>query len=117
MVEEIEEIPPPKKGAAKQSAPSALVWVNPSFLMGSGKSGEGGADALRVQVTGNRSTVIGTLAFAQTFLTYGFTRRAGLVIVPDFAGNAVQIYNLSDGSLVKSFTEGLNQPFSAVVSQ
>jgi hypothetical protein len=105
------------QGAARQSAPSAIAWVNPSFLMGSGKSGDGGAQALKIQVTGNRSTVVGKVNFAQTFLTYGFSMRAGLVIVPDYAANAVQIYNLQDGSLVNSFTQGLSQPFSAVVSQ
>ena len=105
------------QGAAKQSAPSALVWVNPFLLMGNGKSGNGAADAMKVQVTGNRSTVIGTVPFAQTFLTYGFTRRANLVIVPDYAANAAQIYRLSDGSLVSSFTQGLYQPFSAVISE
>lgn len=105
------------QGGARQSAPSAIVWVNPSFLMGSGKSGDGGAQALKIQVTGKRASIVGNVNFAQTFLTYGFTRRAGLVIVPDFAGNAVQIYNLSDGSLVNSFTQGLSQPFSAVISE
>ena len=105
------------EGGARQSAPSAIVWVNPSFLMGSGKSGDGGAQALKLQVTGKRASIVGNVNFAQTFLTYGFTRRAGLVIVPDYAANAVQIYNLQDGSLVNSFTEGLNQPFSAVVSE
>jgi hypothetical protein len=105
------------RGPARQSAPSAIVWVNPSLLMGSGKSGDGGTQALKVQVTGGRSKVIGKVSFAQTFLTYGFSRRADLVIVPDYAANAVQIYRLSDGSLVSSFTQGLDQPFSAVVSQ
>ena len=104
-------------GEARQSAPSAIVWVNPSFLMGNGKSGDGGAQALKIQVTGKRATIVGDVNFAQTFLTYGFSRRADRVIVPDYAANAVQIYNLQDGSLVNSFTEGLNQPFSAVVSQ
>lgn len=102
---------------ARQSAASAIVWVDPFFLMGTGHSGNGGAQALKVQVNGDRATVIGTVPFAQTFLTYGFARRAKLVIVPDFAANAVQIYHLLDGSFFSSFTEGLNQPFSAVVSQ
>ncbi len=107
----------PVQGPARQSAPSAIVWVNPSFLMGNGHSGNGGAEALKVQVAGNKSTVVGKVPFAQTFLTYGFSRRADLVIVPDYAANAVQIYRLSDGSLVSSFTQGVDQPFSAVVSQ
>jgi hypothetical protein len=105
------------QGPARQSAPSAIAWVNPFFLIGSGKSGDGGAQALKVLVTGGRSTVIGKLSFAQTFLTYGFSRRANLVIVPDYAANAVQIYRLSDGSLISSFTQGLDQPFSTVVSE
>jgi hypothetical protein len=104
-------------GPARQSAPSAIAWVNPSFLMGSGKSGSGGAQALKIQVTGNHSTVVGKVNFTQTFLTYGFSMRAGLVIVPDYAANAVQIYDLQDGSLVNSFTQGLSQPFSTIVSQ
>ena len=105
------------QGPAKQIAPSAIVWVKPSFLIGTGHSGNGGAQALKVQVSGTKSTLVGKLPFAQTFLTYGFSRRADLVIVPDYAANAVQIYRLSDGTLVSSFTQGLYQPFSAVVSQ
>jgi hypothetical protein len=105
------------KGDARQAAPSTVTWVKPAFLMGNGMSGNGGAGALKIQVTAHRSSVVGQLTFAQTFLTYGFSRRADLVIVPDFAANAVQIYRLSDGTLVNSFTQGLEQPFSAIVSQ
>jgi len=101
----------------RQSAPSTIAWVNPFFLMGTGSSGNSSVQALKIQVAGYRATVTGKLPFAQTFLTYGFTRRASLVIVPDFAANAVQIYRLSDGSLVSTFTQGLDQPFSAVVSE
>ncbi len=104
-------------GPARQSTPSAIAWVNPSLLMGNGQSGNNGPAALKVQVTGNKSTIVGKVKFPETYLTYGFSMRAGLIIVPDYAANAVQIYNLQDGSLVNSFTEGLNQPFSAVVSQ
>jgi hypothetical protein len=105
------------RGANRQQNISGLVWVNPSFLMGTGKSGTKGVGAVKVQVTGNQAKLVGKVAFSETFLTYGFTVRAGQVIVPDFAGNAVRIYNLSNGSLVSSFTDGLSQPFSTVVSQ
>jgi hypothetical protein len=104
-------------GAQRQQSISGLVWVNPSFLMGTGKYGTKGVGAVKVQVSGNVAKVVGKVAFSQTFLTYGFTVRAGQVIVPDFAANVVRIYNLSDGSLVSSFTDGLSQPFSAVISQ
>jgi hypothetical protein len=105
------------RGANRQRNIAGLVWVNPSFLMGTGKSGAKGVGALKVQVSANQAKVVGQFAFSQTFLTYGFTVRAGQVIVPDFAANVVRIYNLSDGSLVSSFAQGLSQPFSAVISQ
>jgi hypothetical protein len=104
-------------GANRQHDVSGLVWVNPSFIMGTGKTSPKGSSAVKVQISGQRGHVVGTVPFAQTFSTYGFTVRAGQAIVPDFAGNTVRIYSLSDGSLVSSFTQGLSQPFSAAVSQ
>jgi hypothetical protein len=104
-------------GAQRQVNISALVWVNPNFLMGTGKSGPKGAGAVKVQVTGQQAKVVAKVPFAQTFLTYGFTVRAGQVIVPDYAGNVVRVYTLADGSLVSSFTDGVFQPFATVVSQ
>jgi hypothetical protein len=105
------------KGGKQQRNISALVWVNPSLLMGTGTSGSKAASAVKLQITAGRAKSVGKVLFDQTFLTYGFTVRAGLVVVPDFAGNIVRIYNLSDGSLVSSFTQGLSQPFDAVISQ
>ncbi|HXM08190.1 MAG TPA: hypothetical protein VN936_12035 [Candidatus Acidoferrum sp.] len=104
-------------GAQRQQRISGLVWVNPSFLMGTGKYGTKGVGAVKVQVINNQAKVVGKVAYSQTFLTYGFTVRAQRVIVPDFARNVVRIYNLSDGSLISSVTDGLLQPFSAAVSQ
>jgi hypothetical protein len=104
-------------GAARQSNVSGLVWVNPSFLMGTGKSGPKGAGAVKVQVTGDQAKVVAKVPFAQTFLTYGFTVRAGQIIVPDYAGNTVRIYTLATGALVSSFTDSVFQPFATVVSQ
>lgn len=44
-------------------------------------------------MSGSTATVVGTLPFNGTQQAFGFWRRAGRVIVPDYIGNVVRIYN------------------------
>jgi hypothetical protein len=103
---------------ATLSEPSALVWVNPSLLVGDNNlQGSGTPGAYKVVVRNSVGSVIGTVPFNQTQQTYGFTVRAGRIIVPDQTGNIVRIYGLDGSGIQSSFTDQLSAPFAAVVSQ
>jgi len=98
--------------------PAAINWVKPTLLLGDRNfQNQGSSGAYKIFVSGSKATVVGTLPFSATQQAYGFSRRAGLVIVPDFTGNVVRIYNLSDGTLYSQLTDDISSPFSAVVSQ
>ena len=98
--------------------PGAINWVSPTFLLGDQNfENKGTQGAYKIFVSGSTATVVGTLPFSGTQHAYGFWRRAGRVIVPDQPGNAVRIYNLSDGSLFSKLTTSISAPFGAVVSE
>ena len=97
--------------------PSAINWIKPTLLLGDQNfQGQGTNGAYKLLVSGSTATVVGTLPFNGTQQAFGFWRRAGRVIVPDYIGNVVRIYNLSDGSLISTLTTGISMPFGAVVS-
>ncbi len=97
--------------------PTAINWVKPTLLLGDRNfQNQGTSGAYKVFVSGSKATVVGTLPFDGTQQAYGFSRRAGLVVVPDYTGNAVRMYTLSDGSLVSTLTTEISSPFAAVVS-
>lgn len=97
--------------------PAAISWVNPIFLVGdSNFENQKTSGAYKIFVSGSTATVVGTIEYAGTQRFYGSWRRSSHVVVPDYQGGVVRIYNLSDGSLVDHFADrGL--PFGAVVSQ
>jgi hypothetical protein len=102
----------------KLQAPAAVQWDKPIFLVGDQDfQNQGTPGFYKVFLSGSAATVVGSEALSGTQKTYAFWRRAGNVIVPDYPANIVRIYRVSDGSLVNSFTDGLAQPFGAVVSQ
>ncbi len=99
-------------------SPSAINWIKPTLLLGDQNfQGQGTNGAYKLLVSGSTATVVGTLPFNGTQQANGFWRRAGNVIVPDYTGNIVRVYNLSDGSLVSTLTNGISSPFGAVISQ
>ncbi len=77
---------------------------------------QGTPGAYKVFVSGAKATVVGTLPFNSTQQSNGFSRRADRVVVPDYTGNIVRIYSLSDGSLISTLTTAISLPFGAVVS-
>jgi hypothetical protein len=98
--------------------PTAISWVNPTLLVGDRDfQKQGTSGAYKVFVSGSKATVVGTLPFNGTQQANGFSRRADRVVVPDYIGNIVRIYDLSDGSLVSTLTTEISSPFGAVVSQ
>jgi catechol 2,3-dioxygenase-like lactoylglutathione lyase family enzyme len=96
--------------------PTGLDWVNPTLLLTDSLS-KNTPVAYKVFVSGSDATVVATLSYAGTDKAYGVGQRASNIIVPDYQNSTVRIYSLSNGSLISSLTDGLNQPFSAVVSQ
>lgn len=99
-------------------SPGAVNWIKPTLLVGDANfENQGTPGAYKLFISGSTATVVGTLPFAGTEQTYGFSRRATRVIVPDHLGNVVRIYNLSNGTLDSKLTTGINLPFGAVVSQ
>jgi hypothetical protein len=98
--------------------PTGVVWVNPSLLVGDNNfQGSNSSGAYKIVVTPSSGSLKGNIPFAQTQDTYGFTVRAGQVIVPDQGGDIFRIYSLSNGTFQSSFTQGLSSPFAAVISQ
>ncbi len=105
------------KGAALYQ-PVAINWINPTLLLGDRNfANQGTSGAYKLLVSGSTATVVNTLQFNGTQQTNGLWRRAGHVIVPDYTGSIVRIYNLSDGTLFSTMTTGISLPFAAVVSQ
>ena len=98
--------------------PGAISWVSPTLLLGDQDfQDQGTSGAYKLFVSGSTATLVGSLSFDGTQQAGGFWRRAGRVIVPDRTGNAVRVYNLSDGSLFSTLTTGISSPFGAVVSE
>ena len=103
---------------AKLHEPAAIDWVKPALLLGDRDfEDQGTSGAYKVFVSGSKATVVATLPFGGTQQAYGFSRRATRVIVPDFTGNAVRVYDLSNGLLISTLTTKISEPFSTVVSQ
>jgi hypothetical protein len=98
--------------------PSAVVWVNPTLLLvdRNFENGES-SGAYKLLATKARAAVVGTLSLTGAGQVYGLTVRAGLAIAPDASTSIVRIYRISDDTLVSSFTQGLDSPYAAVVSQ
>jgi hypothetical protein len=71
----------------------------------------------KVLVSGSDATIAATLPYAGTDKPFGVGQRAKVVIVPDSTTNTVRLYSISNGSLLESLTDGVNDPFSVVVSQ
>lgn len=98
--------------------PTAINWVKPTLLLGDQNfQNQGTNGAYKLFVSGSTATVVGTLPFKGTQETYGFWRRAGNVIVPDYNANVLRIYSLSNGSLISTLSTKLSLPFGAAVSQ
>jgi hypothetical protein len=95
--------------------PTGLNWVKPALLLTDALKGT--PVGYKVVVSGSNAQVVATIPYAGTDKPYGVGQRAHSIIVPDYLSNTVQIYSLSDGSPGPSITNGLNEPFSAVVSQ
>ena len=103
---------------ATLNSPSAINWIKPTLLLGDQNlEGQGTNGAYKLLVSGSTATVVGMLPFNGTQQAYGFWRRAGRVVVPDYTGNIVRIYDLSNGSLDSTLTTEISLPFGAVVSQ
>ena len=103
---------------ATLNTPSAINWIKPTLLLGDQNfQGQGTNGAYKLLVSGSTATVVGTLPFKGTQQANGFWRRAGRVVVPDYTGNIVRIYNLSDGAPISTLTTEISAPFGAVVSQ
>lgn len=103
---------------ATLNSPGAINWIKPTLLLGDQNfEGQGTNGAYKLLVSGATATVVGTLPFNGTQQAYGFWRRAGRVVVPDYTGNIVRIYTLSNGSLDSTLTTEISSPFGAVVSQ
>lgn len=103
---------------AKLEEPAAIDWVKPTLLLGDRDfQHQGTSGAYKLFVSGSKSTVVGLLPFDGTQQAYGFSRRATRVVVPDFTGNAVRVYDLSDGSMISTLRTEISEPFSTVVSQ
>jgi hypothetical protein len=103
------------KGATLKN-PTGLDWVSPTLLVTDALS-KSTPVGYKVFVSGSDATVVATLSYSGTDKPYGVAQRASNIIVPDYQSSTVRIYSLSNGSLISSLTDGLNQPFSAVVSQ
>jgi len=102
---------------ATLNSPSAINWIKPTLLLGDQNfEGQGTNGAYKLLVSGSTATVVGTLLFEGTQQAYGFWRRAGRVVVPDYSGNIVRVYNLADGLLISTLATGISRPFGAVVS-
>ncbi|HKU82369.1 MAG TPA: hypothetical protein VJP76_09400 [Candidatus Tumulicola sp.] len=98
--------------------PAAISWVNPIFLVGDENlQNQRSPGAYKVYVSGSSATVVGTIQYAGTQQFFGSWRRASRVIVPDYTGNVVRVYNLSDGSFVSELSSEISSPYAAVVSQ
>jgi hypothetical protein len=98
--------------------PTGLNWLNPTLLLTDSDAQPSGSPvAYKLSVSNFKATVVQTLPFSQSASAEGVGVRAHLAIVPEPTSGAVRIYKLSDGSLVSTITDGLDQPFSAVVSQ
>jgi hypothetical protein len=99
-----------------RSAFGGLAWANPALLMASYRDYYA-ASISKLEVSGYNVQVIQTLPLSQTQAPILICVRAGKIIVPDSTANAVEIYNLKDGSFLSSFTDDLSGPYSAVISQ
>jgi hypothetical protein len=96
----------------------AVNWVKPTLLVGDDDFENGTTSgAYKLFVSGGSATVVGTLLFKGTRAASAFWRRASRVIVPDYALNAVRIYDLSDGTLYSQLTTDISSPAGTVVSQ
>jgi hypothetical protein len=95
-----------------------VVWVNPTLLLVDRNfKNSGSTGAYKLLATKAKATVVGALSLTGAGQSYGVTVRAGLAIAPDLSSDTVRIYQIADDTLVSSFTQGLNSPYAAVVSQ
>jgi len=97
--------------------PTGMNWVNPTMLVTDNGASNDSPQAYKVFVRGTNATVVATLPLANTERAFGTFVRSGYVIVPDELGDIVRMYDLSNGTLYSSFSNGLSKPFAAVVSQ
>jgi hypothetical protein len=106
-----------KLQGATLAHPTGMDWVNPTLLLTDNGASNDTPQAYKVFVRGKNATVVATLPLADTERAYGTFVRSGFIIVPDELGDIVRMYDLSNGTLYSSFSNGLSKPFAAVVSQ
>lgn len=93
----------------------AMQWINPTLLVGS-QSYFGAATAYKLFVSGANATVVATLNLTNTQKLGRFWRRGSRFAVPDGHRDAVDIYNLSDGSLYGTLDDGVTHPTAVAIS-
>jgi hypothetical protein len=101
---------------AKLKNPTGLDWVSPSLLLTEALAKKTPV-GYKILISGSDATVVAALPYPGTEKPFGVGQRAKDIIVPDSATNTVRLYSLSNGSLIGSLTDGVNKPFSVVVSQ
>jgi hypothetical protein len=95
--------------------PGGIQWSNPNFVIG-GQSANGPA-AYKVSVSNGAATIVGLLPLNGTVSLISIALRAGNAVVPDFSGDIIRTYDLSNGKVISSYSNGLVKPWGVAVSQ
>jgi hypothetical protein len=92
-----------------------ITFIDPYILVTSYSFG--GVIGYKISVTGSVATVVSKIFFRGTKEAPTLASSAGNVIVPDLPHSAVRVYAANNGKFISKLKEGVDKPYSAVVSQ
>jgi hypothetical protein len=105
-------------GSATLHDPTGLAWIKPTLLVvDADYQSQGVSTGLKVFVTSSQGTVIVTVPFSKTKSAQGAAVRAGVALVADQGGDAVQSYSIANGSLISTLNDKPDSPLAVAISQ
>jgi NHL repeat-containing protein len=103
---------------ASISTPTALVWINPTLMIGDQDFQQKGiSGAYKLNVYGTQADVVGKFPFKGTIDVNGFSRRGNRLIAPDQTTGDVTIFTFPQGKPYSVFNNNVSKPFASAVSQ
>jgi hypothetical protein len=98
--------------------PTGLAWIKPTLLVvDADYDQQGVSTGLKVFVTSSQATVVGTVPFGETTLAQGVAARAGVALVADQDGHAVESYSIANGSLISTLKDNSASPLAVAISE
>ncbi len=98
--------------------PAGIAWIKPTLLVTDNDyQNKQKSVGLKVFIQRHNAGIVDTIPFTGTQNAQGVAVRAGIALVADASGDAIQMYAIESGNLLSTLKDKRQAPSAAVVSQ